>query len=111
MIGTVDSTRIAEMMESLLSALVKERARYAIIDLTGVDVMDTSAANHLLRMVRSTHLLGTRCLVSGISPRMAQTVISIGIDLSELESFSTLESALRFALREERDQAVAADRD
>ena len=110
-IGVVDSLRANQMTETLLDEIVKTKARYTIIDLTGVDVMDTSATNHLLRMVRSTHLLGTRCLVSGISPRMAQTVISIGIDLSELESFSTLEGALRFALREERDQAVAADRD
>ncbi len=105
-IGIVDSVRASEMTESLLEEVVKSKARFAIIDLTGVDVMDTSAANHLLRLVRSVALLGTRCLVSGISPRMAQTVVAIGIDLAELAAFTTLEAAFRFALQEQQDPLV-----
>jgi rsbT co-antagonist protein RsbR len=100
-IGLVDSARAAQMMESLLEAIVQTKARHTILDLTGVDVMDTSAANHLLKVVRAATLLGTQCLVSGISPRMAQTIVGLDLDLGELVSFSTLESALRYALEQE----------
>lgn|GEM_PF-1391740 len=110
-IGIVDSVRASEMTESLLEEVVKSKAQFAIIDLTGVDVIDTSAANHLLRLVRSVGLLGTRCLVSGISPRMAQTIVTIGIDLAELATFATLEAALRFALQEDDDPLVTKRRE
>lgn len=100
-IGLVDSARAAQMMESLLDAIVQTKARHTILDLTGVEVMDTSAANHLLKVVRAATLLGTQCLVSGISPRMAQTIVGLDLDLGELVSFSTLESALRYALEQE----------
>ncbi len=98
-IGLVDNARANQMMESLLEAIVKTQARFTILDLTGVDAMDTSAADHLLKVVRAARLLGTRCVMSGISPSMAQTIVGLELDLSELQSFSTLESALRFALR------------
>ncbi|HEU4407384.1 MAG TPA: STAS domain-containing protein [Polyangiaceae bacterium] len=100
-IGLVDSARASQMMESLLEAIVRTKARHTILDLTGVDVMDTSAANHLLKVVRAATLLGTQCLVSGISPRMAQTIVGLDLELGELVSFSTLESALRYALEQE----------
>jgi rsbT co-antagonist protein RsbR len=100
-IGLVDSSRASQMMESLLEAIVRTKARHTILDLTGVDVMDTSAANHLLKVVRAAALLGTRCLVSGISPRMAQTIVGLDLDFGELVSFSSLESALRYALEQE----------
>jgi len=102
-IGLVDSMRAAQMLEDLLGTIVRTKARYAILDLTGVEVMDTRAADHLLNVVRASSLVGARCLVSGISPRMAQTVISLGVDLGGLLSFSTLEVALRFALTESGD--------
>ncbi|HEU4538801.1 MAG TPA: STAS domain-containing protein [Polyangiaceae bacterium] len=104
-IGFVDSSRAAQMMESLLEAIVRTKARHTILDLTGVDLMDTSAANHLLKVVRAAALLGTQCLVSGISPRMAQTIVGLDLDLGELISFSTLESALRYALEQETQTA------
>src|SRR5262249_21734349 len=94
-----DTARANQMTENLLEEIVKRKARFCIVDLTGVDVMDTSAANHVLRLVRSAGLLGSRCLVSGISPRMAQTVVTLRLELAELESFSTLDGALRHALR------------
>lgn len=99
-IGLVDSVRAAQMMESLLAAVSERHARFAILDLTGVDMMDTSAANHLLKLIRAVGLLGTRCIVSGISPLMAQTIIALGLDLGQLITFNTLESALRYAIRE-----------
>ena len=99
-IGLVDSMRAAQMLEDLLGTIVRTKSRYAILDLTGVEIMDTRAADHLLKVVRASSLVGARCLVSGISPAMAQTVVGLGIDLSGLLSFSTLEAALRFALTE-----------
>ncbi len=99
-IGLVDSMRAAQMLEDLLGTIVRTKARYAILDLTGVEVMDTRAADHLLKVVRASALVGARCLVSGISPNMAQTVVSLGEDLDGLMSFSTLEAALRYALTE-----------
>lgn len=99
-IGRLDSIRATHMMESLLHEITKTRARHTILDLTGVDDLDATAANHLLNLIRAAGLLGTRCLVSGISPKMAQTIISLGLSLTQLESFSTLEEALRHALDE-----------
>ncbi len=99
-IGLVDSMRAAQMLEDLLGTIVRTKSRYAILDLTGVEVMDTRAADHLLKIVRASALVGARCLVSGISPNMAQTIVSLGVDLGGLMSFSTLEAALRFALTE-----------
>lgn len=99
-IGVVDSVRAAQMMESLLQEVSAKHARFAILDLTGVEMMDASAADHLLKLVRALGLLGTRCLVSGISSQMAQTIVELGIDLNELTTFNTLELALRHAIRE-----------
>lgn len=106
-IGLVDSMRAAQMMESLLERISQSRAQYAILDLTGVDVIDTSAANHLLKLVRAASLLGSRCLLSGISPAMASTIVGIGLDLTEIATFSTLEAALRHAIQGTGDQAPA----
>lgn len=105
-IGLVDSVRASQIMESSLEAIVKNKASFTILDLTGVDVIDTSAAQHLLRLIRATTLIGTRCLISGISPSMATTIVGLDLDLSELQSFSTLEAALRFALRAKRQFVV-----
>ncbi|WP_394823613.1 STAS domain-containing protein [Pendulispora albinea] len=105
-IGLVDNARANQMMESLLEAIVKTQARFTILDLTGVDSMDTSAADHLLKVVRAARLLGTQCVISGISPDMAQTIVGLELDLAELSSFSTLESALRYALRTQQHPLV-----
>lgn len=104
-VGLMDSMRAAQMMETLLDAIAKTHVRVTILDLTGVDVIDTSAANHILRLVRGAGLMGTRCFISGISPGMANTIVGLGVDLSELLTFNTLEAALRFAIEaiEEQD--------
>jgi rsbT co-antagonist protein RsbR len=99
-IGAVDSARAAEMTESLLNAVVRTRCRMAILDLTGVEVMDTSTLGHLFKIVSATALLGSSCVVSGISARVAQTIAGLGIELSGLRAFRTLEDALAFALRQ-----------
>jgi rsbT co-antagonist protein RsbR len=99
-IGRLDSIRATQMMERLLHEITKTRSRFTILDLTGAEDLDASAANHLLNLIRAAGLLGTRCLVSGISPKMAQTIISLGLSLAELATFSTLEEALHHAIQE-----------
>jgi rsbT co-antagonist protein RsbR len=99
-IGRLDSVRATQMMESLLHEIRRTRSRFTILDLTGAEDLDASAANHLLNLMRAAGLLGTRCLVSGISPKMAKTIISLGLSLTELSTFSTLEEALYHAIQE-----------
>ncbi|MCK6590306.1 MAG: STAS domain-containing protein, partial [Polyangiaceae bacterium] len=86
------------MMERLLEEITRTRSRIAILDLTGAEVMDARAADDLLRLVRAAGLLGSRCLISGISPGMASTLIGLGVNLAELSTFGTLEAALRHAI-------------
>jgi len=108
MIGIVDSMRAAQIMEGLLERVTETRARFAILDLTGVEIMDTSAANHLLKLVRATALLGSRCLLSGISPRMASTIVGLGLNLDEVATFGTLEAALRHAIQRRYEEKLPA---
>ena len=98
-IGLVDSERAAQMTAALLEEIVQTGCRVAIIDLTGVDVIDTSTVAHLFKMVSAASLLGSTCVVSGISGAVAQTVSQLGVDLSHLQTFRTLRDGLRFALR------------
>lgn len=98
-VGLVDSERAAQMTAALLEEIVQTRCRVAIIDLTGVDVIDTSTVAHLFKMVSAASLLGSTCVVSGISGAVAQTVSQLGVDLSHLQTFRTLRDGLRFALR------------
>lgn len=96
-IGIVDDARAMQMAERLLGEIVRTRARFAVIDLTGVSGVDTSTVGHLLRITRAAALLGSRCLVSGIRPEVATAMAEIDDDRS-FRSFRTLENALRFAL-------------
>jgi len=100
LIGAMDSTRAAEIMDSLLRAISVRRADFNIIDLTGIEIIDTSTANNLLNLVRAAGLLGSTSLMSGISPSVSTTMVSLGIDVGPLRTFGTLRSALGFVLRE-----------
>jgi len=103
-IGIVDSDRASHMMASLLEEITQKQARFTILDLTGVNMLDSDAAGHVLSLVSAASLLGTRCLVSGISPAMASTIVGLGLDLGELVSFGSLEAALRYAIKENRNE-------
>lgn len=94
-VGVLDSTRSAEMTEALLSAIVEKKAECAIIDITGIQVMDTATADHFLRMARAVRLLGARCLLTGINPAIAQTIIHMGVDLSGVVTHRTMRNALQ----------------
>lgn len=97
--GVVDNSRAAQMMHTLLEAIQSKRCRIAVLDVTGVRTLDTATIDHLFRMIRAAALLGSRCVISGMSPAMAQTVAGIDLDMSELQAFRSLEEALRFAMQ------------
>jgi rsbT co-antagonist protein RsbR len=97
-IGTVDSQRTAEMMSSLLHAITREQARFAIVDLTGVEVVDTSTADHLIRLFKAARVLGVEGVLCGIQPAVAQTVVALGMDLGQVRTVRTLQEALKWCL-------------
>nr|WP_050997325.1 MULTISPECIES: STAS domain-containing protein [Frankia] len=99
LVGTLDSARTQLVMESLLEALVSTGSRHAIIDITGVGAVDTQVAQHLLKTVMAAQLMGADCIISGIRPQIAQTVVSLGIEFGEIVTKATLAEALALALR------------
>ncbi len=98
-IGTVDSARTADMMQSLLEAIVREQARYAIVDLTGVEVVDTSTADHLIQLFRAAKVLGVDGILCGIRPAVAQTVVALGLELGNVRTMRSLRDALAFCMQ------------
>ncbi|MDX9747285.1 MAG: STAS domain-containing protein [Paludibacter sp.] len=98
-IGTLDSQRTQVMMENLLQKIVATGCTTAILDITGVPTVDTQVANHLLKTVTAARLLGAECIVSGISPAIAQTIVHLGINLSNILTKATLQDAMIYALR------------
>ncbi len=101
-VGVLDSGRAADITQALMNAVVRQKARYAIIDLTGIEIMDTTSADHFLRMARSVTLLGAKCALSGIHPNIARTIIHMGLDLGGLKSFRTMREALKFCVWRDR---------
>jgi len=99
LIGTLDSARTQIVMQNLLDAIVQTRSDFAIIDITGVPIVDTLVAQHLLKTVAAARLMGADCLISGIRPQIAQTIIHLGVDLSEVTTKATLADAFAVALR------------
>jgi rsbT co-antagonist protein RsbR len=99
MIGTLDSARTHVVMESLLQRIVETGSTTAIIDITGVPTVDTLVAQHLLKTVTAIRLMGADCIISGIRPQIAQTIVHLGIDLTGITTKSSLADALALALR------------
>ncbi|WP_269855867.1 STAS domain-containing protein [Streptomyces sp. RPT161] len=99
LIGTLDSARSQVVMESLLEAVVAQQARFAILDITGVPTVDTLVAQHLMKTVAAARLMGAECIVSGIRPAIAQTIVHLGIDLGSVVTRATLADALAFTLQ------------
>lgn len=99
LIGTLDSARTQVVMQNLLDAIVQTRSDYAIIDITGVPVVDTLVAQHLLKTVAAARLMGAECFISGIRPQIAQTIIHLGVDLTDVTTKATLADAFAIALR------------
>ena len=98
LIGTLDSSRTGVVMENLLQAIVDEEADIAIIDITGVPTVDTLVAQHLLKTIAAARLMGADCIISGIRPQIAQTMVHLGVELNVV-SKATLADAFKLALR------------
>jgi rsbT co-antagonist protein RsbR len=96
-IGTLDSARTQVVMESLLTKIVETESIIAILDISGVPAVDSLVAQHLIKTVAATRLMGAECIISGIRPEIAQTIVHLGIDLSNINTKSSLAHALRFA--------------
>ena len=99
LIGTLDSRRTQTVMETLLQRIVETGSDIAIIDITGVPTVDTLTAQHLLRTITATRLMGADCIISGIRPQIAQTIVHLGVDLGDVLTKGSLASALELALR------------
>ncbi len=99
LVGTLDSARTQIVMETLLQKIVDTGASIAIIDITGVPTVDTLVAQHLLKTVAATRLMGADCIISGIRPQIAQTIVHLGVDLGEVITKATLADAFRVALK------------
>ncbi|WP_426990853.1 STAS domain-containing protein [Cupriavidus sp. 30B13] len=99
LIGTLDSARTQTVMESLLQKIVDSGASIAIIDITGVPTVDTLVAQHLLKTVAAARLMGADCIISGIRPQIAQTIVHLGVDLADVTTKATLADAFQIALK------------
>ncbi|XXY47724.1 STAS domain-containing protein [Sorangium sp. So ce269] len=106
MVGVVDSLRISEVMDNLLTAVVNKDARYALLDLTGVDAVDTQTASYLIEMIKAIRLLGAEGIITGIRANVAQTMIALGLDLSGVTTVGNLRAGLKLCMR----RMAAADK-
>ncbi|WP_018655589.1 STAS domain-containing protein [Actinomadura flavalba] len=98
LIGTLDSARTQVVMETLLQTLVDTGSEYAVIDITGVAAVDTEVAQHLLKTVVAARLMGAECVISGIRPQIAHTIVTLGIEFGDIVTKATLADALGYAL-------------
>lgn len=99
LIGTLDSARTQVVMESLLQTIVDTGSEIAIIDITGVPVVDTLVAQHLLKTVAAARLMGADCIISGIRPQIAQTIVHLGVEINDVITKATLADAFAIALK------------
>jgi len=99
LIGTLDSSRTQVVMEALLQRIVETGAKIAIIDITGVPTVDTLVAQHLMKTVSAARLMGADCVISGIRPQIAQTIVHLGVNLHDIVTKATLADAFRVALQ------------
>jgi len=98
-IGTLDSARTQVVMESLLQTVVATNSKFAIIDITGVPTVDTLVAQHLLKTITAARLMGAECIISGIRPQIAQTIVHLGINLEDVVTKAKLSDAFALALQ------------
>ena len=96
-VGIVDSKRAQDMMDAMLVKIQAHNARVMILDISGVNVVDTAVANHFIKMAKATKLMGCEAVISGISPAIAQTIVALGIDLASINTRATLRDAVAFA--------------
>lgn len=95
--GTIDSKRAQEIMETILNKIIETKSKSIIMDVLGVVTVDSAVANHLIKITKATKLLGTRCIVSGIVPEIAQIIVALGVDLGEVDTRADIADALELA--------------
>ena len=105
-IGTLDSARTQVVMESLLQSVVATNSKYAIIDITGVPTVDTLVAQHLLKTITAARLMGAECIISGVRPQIAQTIVHLGINLEDVITKARLSDAFALALQKSGKKVV-----
>lgn len=93
-VGVVDSARAQQMMNTMLTKITETSAKIIILDIQGVAAVDTAVANHLIKIAKATKLMGCKCIISGISPAVAETIVQLGIELGDIATNSTLQDAL-----------------
>jgi rsbT co-antagonist protein RsbR len=108
LVGTLDSARTQLVMEKMLDALVATEAEHAVIDITGVPTVDTEVAQHLLKTVVAARLMGAECIITGIRPQIAHTIVSLGIEFGDVPTKQTLADGLAHALDRSGLKVVAA---
>jgi rsbT co-antagonist protein RsbR len=99
-VGFVDSKRAQDIMTAVLSKIAESHSRFMILDISGVAIMDTAVANHLIKITKATRLMGCVCTISGVSPAIAETIVSLGIDIGNIRTTATLKDALHLAFAE-----------
>jgi anti-anti-sigma regulatory factor len=99
LIGTIDSARAKQIMENLLNEIIKTKSTQVVIDITGVPIVDTGVASRLMRTVEAARLLGAECILTGISPVIAQTLVTVGVNLGSIKTRATLKNGLESALK------------
>jgi rsbT co-antagonist protein RsbR len=98
-VGIIDSKRAQDIMNAMLSMIADTKAKVFILDISGVAVVDTAVANHLIKITKATKLMGCECTISGVSPAIAQTVVELGIDVGNVSTTANLRDALTYAFR------------
>ncbi|MEP4485814.1 MAG: protoglobin domain-containing protein [Halioglobus sp.] len=99
-VGIIDSKRARDVMNATLEKIAESQARIFILDISGVGVVDTAVANHLIKISRATRLMGCECVISGVSPSIAQTIVDLGIDVGDVKTTSTMKAALATAFKQ-----------
>jgi rsbT co-antagonist protein RsbR len=106
-VGIIDSKRARDVMNATLEKIAESQARIFILDISGVGVVDTAVANHLIKISRATRLMGCECVISGVSPSIAQTIVDLGIDVGDVKTTSTMKDALATAFKQLGMEIVA----
>lgn len=111
LIGTIDTERAKLIMENLLEGVIKHRSEVVLIDITGVPIVDTMVAHHIIQASEAVHLVGSKCILVGIRPEIAQTIVSLGIDLSSFPTRSSLRKGIETALDMTKRKIVSVDQE
>jgi len=98
-VGTIDSRRVQDIMETMLEKILHMNAKVIVLDVLGVAAIDSAVAQHLMKISQATELMGCRCIITGISPHIAQAIVNLGLDLGSMTSTSTLRDGLEVALK------------